>query len=506
MGYDRYRDKMTPLEYGEKVIAGEIKDPTVTMQVNRGFEAWSVIEDYIDEPVAGDAAVLIVWHNPDYQAQPPPPITPQEATMSVLVIGAGIAGLSAAYHLQAAGKRVMVLEARNRIGGRVWTSRDFADFPVEFGAEMMHGHNIATWEWVRKLGLKTYHWAQLDDTMVRMNDGRWLTMKQARQTDPAFEQTRSWDLPDIPVAAGDENLRTYLRRVGFTDDQLAYVQRTLGNSEGDNIGNLSAEAILAGLKHEAGPVPEGLHPLAWDDYRILDGYDSFYNGLAQSLDIRLNTVVTAISWGAEGVTIESADGQTFSAGAVVITLPLAILQANRVQFTPTLPSIKHEALSGLAMPPVMKLVYQFDAPITDPAISGLYSAENPPKWWQPSFKRETTMTVWTGFFTGDYAREMLALGEEAAIQKGLEMLRTELNQPDLQYSKAKWVNWPRDEFTLGGYSVALVGHAAARDKLAHPTPPLYWAGEATAPHHEVATVHGAYNSGKRAAEEILADS
>jgi len=73
MGYHRYKDQMTPREYGEKVIAGEIKDPTVTMQVNRGFEAWSVIEDYIDEPIAGDAAVLIVWHNPDYQAQPPPP-------------------------------------------------------------------------------------------------------------------------------------------------------------------------------------------------------------------------------------------------------------------------------------------------------------------------------------------------------------------------------------------------------------------------------------------------
>lgn len=72
MGYDRYREQMTVREYGEKVIAREIIDPTVTMQMNRGFEAWSVIEDYIDEPLAGDGAVLIVWHNPDYQPQDPP--------------------------------------------------------------------------------------------------------------------------------------------------------------------------------------------------------------------------------------------------------------------------------------------------------------------------------------------------------------------------------------------------------------------------------------------------
>jgi GNAT superfamily N-acetyltransferase len=68
MGYRHYKDQMTPHEYGKKVIAGEIKDPTVTMQVNRGFQAWSVIEEYLEEPVAGNTAVLIVWNNPEYQS------------------------------------------------------------------------------------------------------------------------------------------------------------------------------------------------------------------------------------------------------------------------------------------------------------------------------------------------------------------------------------------------------------------------------------------------------
>ncbi len=67
MGYHRYRDQMTPAEYGEKVIKREIIDPTVTMQMNRGFEAWGVIENYLDEPDAGDCAVHIVWKNPEYQ-------------------------------------------------------------------------------------------------------------------------------------------------------------------------------------------------------------------------------------------------------------------------------------------------------------------------------------------------------------------------------------------------------------------------------------------------------
>lgn len=424
--------------------------------------------------------------------------------MKIFVIGAGVSGLATAYHLQQAGADVTVLEGRNRIGGRVWTNRDFADFPVEFGAEMMHGHNIATWEWVRKLKLKTYHWAQLDDTLVRMADGRVLTMQQARETSTDFEITRTWNIPDIPVAVGDEDLRSYLKRIGFDETLLGYVQRTLGNSEGDDLSQLSAEAILAGIKHDYGAEPAGLHPLAWDDYRILDGYDAFYNGLANGLDVRLNTIVTDIEWQADKVSILTKNNQSFTGDYAVVTLPLAVLQSGKVRFSPDLPQSKQEALSGLKMPPVMKLVYLFDAPITDPAISGIYSASNPPKWWQPSFSRDTKMTVWTGFFSGDYAREMLSLGEAGAIAKGLETLRTEVSNPSLKYAKARWVCWPQDEFTMGGYSIALPHHADSRHKLAQPIPPLFWAGEATAEHHEVATVHGAYNSGKRAAQEILA--
>ena len=94
--------------------------------------------------------------------------------MNVIVIGAGIAGLSAAWHLKEAGIAATVLEARDRIGGRVWTNRDFADIPVEFGAELIHGRSpeVNTWEWVRKLGLTTWHWNKIDDSMIRTEGGQ----------------------------------------------------------------------------------------------------------------------------------------------------------------------------------------------------------------------------------------------------------------------------------------------------------------------------------------------
>ncbi len=416
--------------------------------------------------------------------------------MNVLVIGAGIAGLSAAYHLAQAGVEATVLEARDRVGGRVWTSRDFADIPVEFGAELIHGRSpeVNTWAWVEKLGLRTWHWNKIDDSMIRTEAGDWLTMGEARQASARLDVTRSWELGAVPEPRDDEDLGAYLRRIGFNDEQLRYVKRSFANAEGERMERLNAAAHAHLFKDSDGDD-------AYSDYRILDGYDSYYQRLAAGLDIRLNCVVQSIDW-ADKVAVSASSGHRFEADAAVLTLPLGVLQADRLRFNPPLPALKQEALAGLKMGPVMKLVYLFEAPLLDPSIGAIYAKGNPPMWWSPSLGRASGATVWTGFVTGDYARELLALGEQDALNAGLQTLRHELGQPDLQYIKARWVNWSQDPFALGGYSVCLPGHYAARGKLAQPTPPLYWAGEATAPHHLTAMVHGAYFTGQRAASEI----
>lgn len=416
--------------------------------------------------------------------------------MNALVIGAGIAGLSAAYHLKQAGIEAMVLEARDRIGGRVWTDRDFADIPIEFGAELIHGRSAAvnTWEWIEKLGLRTWRWNKIDDSMIRSEEGDWLTMGEARAASAELDVTRSWDLGDAPEPRDNEDLDRYLRRIGFSEKQLRYARRSFANAEGERLECLNAAAHAHLFKDSDGEADDS-------DYRILDGYDSYYQRLADGLDIRLNCVVQAIDW-TGSVTASASDGAIYEADAAVITLPLGVLQSGRARFNPPLPAHKREALTGLKMGPVMKLVYLFQTPILDPAIGAIYARGNPPMWWSPSLGRDGGDTVWTGFFSGDYAREMLALGEEAAVEKGLETLRREIGNPTLQYVKARWVNWPEDPFALGGYSVCLPGHYDARAKLAMATPPLYWAGEATAPHHLTAMVHGAYFTGQRAAQEI----
>ena len=146
--------------------------------------------------------------------------------MKVIVIGAGMAGLGAARDLHDTGHEVIILEASNRVGGRTYTRRDVADIPIEFGAELIHGENVVTWEHVNQLGLKTIHWKKQDDSVVRLETGEFMTMKEAREKVPEFDVTRSWNIPNIP-ARPNEDWRSYLTRIGFNKRQLQYVKRRI---------------------------------------------------------------------------------------------------------------------------------------------------------------------------------------------------------------------------------------------------------------------------------------
>ncbi len=319
-----------------------------------------------------------------------------------------------------------------------------------------------------------------------------LDKARAQDADSAF--ARLWNLPDVPVLPGDESLDSYLRRVGFTDAEMYSVRRSYANATGDAPEYIRAQAAL-----------EDLPTFRGEDFRILDGYDCLLAGLAEGLDIRLNTVVTVVEWSGAGVRVQTADGQVYEADDAIITLPLGVLQAGQVRFTPELPTDKQAAIEHLRMGPVIKLIYCFDPPALPEDSFAYRSALNPPIWWVPTFEQSSESgQVVTGFASGDWARELLALGEDGALARGLEGLRAELNCPDLQPAWSHLVNWPDDPFARGGYSVAPPGHADARDILARPVSKrLYFAGEATAPNAIAATVHGAYVSGRRAASEVL---
>jgi monoamine oxidase len=331
--------------------------------------------------------------------------------------------------------------------------------------------------------------------LVRLADGSLRTMADARRESPEFDITRSWALPLDTPPTPTESLADYLLRIGFTEAQMSYVRRSFANAACEAPEQLSALSS----------VDEWTDTSAGDgDYRIVEGYDRLIDHLAQGLDIRLNTVITQITWGDDGVRVQTRAGETFTGENAIITLPVGVMLSGNVTFTPELPPNKREALAGLRMGPAIKLVYLFAQDVIPNGGAAFYSKLNPPMWWSPSYAREGVQgQVMTAFATGDWARELSAMGEQGALDFALANFRAELGQPDLTPVAAQWIHWTADEFALGGYSVAMPGAHNARALLAEPTPPLYWAGEATAKNAWGATVHGAYASGQRAAAEVL---
>lgn len=420
-------------------------------------------------------------------------------SVDVLILGAGVAGLAAAQALLHDELEVLVLEARDRLGGRAHTDRSFAGFPLELGAEFVHGERAATWRLIDELGLRTVHWNKRDDSWVRLADGRRLLMAEARTLSPAFDLSRSFALPDLPPRPY-ESFGAYLVRAGAGAETLDYVRRAFANAAGESMRHLDATALLASMESDED---------GYEDFRMVDGYGAVVEALGVGNEIRTRSQVTRVAVRGDRVVVDTADGARFDAATAIITLPLGVLQSGDIEFDPPLPAAKLEALGALGMGPVAKLIYRFAEPLTPPEIKAVYAAGNPPMWWSPSAGQDTdaavaaaVATVWTAFVSGDGAVELLRFGHEDALERALESLRRELGRPGLRPLASLVVDWTADPYSRGGYSYVRPGGHGAREKLAAPTPPLYWAGEATQCESRAATVHGALLSGERAAREV----
>lgn len=171
-----------------------------------------------------------------------------------------MAGLAAAQDLKRAKQQVTLLEARDRVGGRIHTSRSFAAVPIELGAEFIHSSQVPTWALARQFQLKTHPINQQDDTLVRLPDGRLRSVAEVGCQQKCFSDIRAVAWPE---AIGEESLARYLERNGFSGTRIPYkLQEYI--SDFDHPEALSAKAALDFLRDKS--AEEG-------DYRILDGYD-----------------------------------------------------------------------------------------------------------------------------------------------------------------------------------------------------------------------------------------
>ena len=416
----------------------------------------------------------------------------------VLVIGAGIAGIAAARGLKAAGFSVRVIEGRDRIGGRILTDRSLG-VPVDLGASWIHGdssdHPIRIL--ADELGVRTfptdhesYHY--YDHNGAPITDERFEELYEAtEEIIEAVEAASEEQTRDVGIGAV---LDQVLEKFNLSDEERYVMRWSAAGIEASVAGDL-ADLSLGEYEEE--------ESFGDDDSLFPDGYDGIVKGLAAGLDIQTGARVRVIHHNSQGVRIETDRGE-FSGDGAVITLPLGVLRARGVRFSPELPIFKQGAIRRLAMGTLNKTIISFPKafwPIDRDYLG--YISKQKGDW--PSFLnlKKVSGRPMLMAFTGGRPALDLEKKSDRALRRELNALFAKLFDKDAHsVEKLIQTHWSQDPFAYGSYSFFARGaRGQDYDALAEPVGRLFFAGEATSRYYP-ATLHGAYLSGVREAERI----
>lgn len=436
---------------------------------------------------------------------------------SVLVIGAGAAGLTAARDLTAAGVNVVLIEARDRIGGRIHTLHTSGIIPVELGAEFVHGRHPQLLQVIEKsdaplCDVTQRHW-YFENGVIRDSHDFWNQL------------TSLMDLLNIDEP--DRSLQDFLESVPEDEASArakAVATRYVQGFHAADVNRIGVHGLIKA--NEAEDEVDGDH-----SFRVLGGYDVVTNTLfaqahSQGATLHLNTIVKELRWSrnqVEAVCIADKRLQRFSGSHALVTLPLGVLQAKyhqrgAVRFVPELPETKQAAIAGVAMGHAVRVTLIFrerfweklDLPGTKRLgeLKQLGFFHQPelllPNWWTLLPVRVPMIVGWAG---GPDAEKFMGRSENYLVEQALISLQQMLGLSEDSLRKLFLAghthDWGADPFSRGAYAYVPVNGLEAQRGLARSVADtLFFAGEAMSVGH-IGTAHGAIASGHRAAGEIL---
>ncbi len=436
----------------------------------------------------------------------------------VIVIGAGMAGVAAARELGRAGLSVCIVEARDRIGGRVFTVHDpECNVPIELGAEFIHGRAREIWDPLEKAGAK----------ITEVDGDYWCNSEGHLSSCDFFEEVDSI-LDKMDDAVADESFSAFLaRRFGEP------------KTKREREGQRRAVSYVSGF-NAADPALVGVHWLVQGmraeekiqgdrAFRAQNGYTTLLQEFRDQIsnfgvDLRTETVVESIKWRAGSVKVTARNPRgtlMLEAPKVLLTLPLSLLKAQQggaIQFTPRLPQDKLRALEKLEMGKVIRVVLRFrerfwetikPSPRAKKTLSNMafLFSQNEwfPTWWTSMPEKSAIITGWAPFRSAEQlSGQSESFISDCSLQTLSELLGPPVQELQSLLERVYVHDWQTDPFALGAYSYGKVGADGAQRAIAAPVEStLFFAGEATDRAGHNGTVHGAVATGYRAATEIL---
>ena len=429
-----------------------------------------------------------------------------------LIVGAGAAGLAAAAELAASRQSVLVLEARDRVGGRIWTRPEPGlPVPVELGAEFIHGEPDVTFELMYRFGVAAIdthgpHWTCRRGRLSLRGD-------VFSEVHAALRRNRR------RLRARDLSFQEFVERIGVAElrrDARALALALVEGFDAADPAEVSARSIVEEWV--------GGEALDSPQFRPLGGYGALLAPLAASLEhgraaVQMNSVVRSVRWREGAVEVEGVQlGESFRAQAkrAIVTLPVGVLQIpagapGAVAFDPPLVA-KEKALRQLGSGPVLKAVLRFSKAFWEDASDGacrdaaFFHAPDAafPTFWTALPVRVPLLVAWAG---GPRAARLAGASRDEVLKVALESVRSVFGPRHARKARlesAALHDWQKDHFARGAYSYVLARGGGARRALARPLRnTLFFAGEAVDVGGESGTVAGALQSGRAAARAVI---
>uniref|UniRef100_A0A3P8QXW3 Lysine demethylase 1B n=1 Tax=Astatotilapia calliptera TaxID=8154 RepID=A0A3P8QXW3_ASTCA len=447
------------------------------------------------------------------------PLLPETyCSKNVIIIGAGASGLAAARQLQNFGTQVVVLEARDRIGGRVW---DDASLGVTAGrgAQIVNGcvnNPIALM--CEQLGIKMHKLGERCD----------LFQEGGQVTDPAIDKRMDFHFNAILDVVSEWRKDKSQNQDTALGEKVQEVKKNFLQESGMQFSELEEKVLqfhLSNLEFACGSTLDQVSARSWDhneffaqfsgDHTLLTkGYSVLLYKLAEGLDIHTKCPVQAIDYSGDVVKVTSSDGSQWTAQKVLVTVPLTLLQRNLIQFNPPLPERKLKAIHSLGAGIIEKISLQFPYRFWDKKIQGAdYFGHIPPGLEKrgmfsvfydldPQRKQAVLMSI----ISGDAVSSVRDMEDKEVVDECMRVLRELFKEQEVPEPMNFFItHWSKDIWSQMSYSfVKTGGSGEAYDVLAEDVQgKVFFAGEATNRHFPQ-TVTGAYLSGVREASKMAA--